>query len=265
MSVVLLRRACPAEDNTRSNRIGSLDVGVVETLDVLRQFLHPESRTEFLKDTVAVFVRVGVLLLLEGIEAHLLCIPGAQLKQGELVSPDRNPELHVLYLKIRHERHQDLARKHAELGANLSDEHPEHRLRSLVHNEPESEIEGLHHSSPSDSQEVTESLGTFAYQGEHIHIACRGIDNHRLAVVVLDGLHLLLVFIRLLEIEVFRRLHHQTAVVLDDFTASATQQPYYFLDIVLILLLRNSPDAAASAFPDVKVQAGTELVPQDGI
>ena len=83
--------------------------------------------------------------------------------------------------------------------------------------------------------------------------------------MILKGLHLLLVDGCLLEFHPLRSLGHQGPVVPDDFLPVSLQQADDFLDVFAVLLAGNSPDAASPAFPDVEIQTGPELAPQDGL
>ena len=77
--------------------------------------------------------------------------------------------------------------------------------------------------------------------------------------------HLLLIDLGLLEIHLGGSSGHEFLVVLDHLPASTLQKPDNLLYILIILLLRNSADAAAQALVDMIVQAWTELSMQDGI
>ena len=74
LTVILLGRHSVTENHTGSHRIGSLDVGVVEALDVGRKLLHSQGLAQVLKNHPAIFVRIGVLPLLDGVEKIFLGI-----------------------------------------------------------------------------------------------------------------------------------------------------------------------------------------------
>ena len=120
--VIFLGRHPAAEDNAGGYRIGTLDIGVVEALYVLRQDIHPDGLAEFLQHGRTVLVRVGVLFLADGIELILPGVPCAQVQQGELVTLDRDAETDSLHLHVRKERHNDLAGNLPELGLYFSNE-----------------------------------------------------------------------------------------------------------------------------------------------
>ena len=109
MPVVLLGRNRITEDNAGGNRIGSLDVRVVETLDMNRKFLHSQLLLERLHDHVPIGIRIRMFLLFKGIQAHLLCISRTKFKQGQLVAPHRDTELHSIDGGLREERHYHFA------------------------------------------------------------------------------------------------------------------------------------------------------------
>ena len=83
--------------------------------------------------------------------------------------------------------------------------------------------------------------------------------------MLFQRLGLFLEDLRLLEVQPLGRIGHQSLVVADDFPAPARQDADDFLDVVGILLLRDLAHAGGLATADVKVQAGPELLLQDGL
>ena len=188
------------------------------------QFLHSELLLERLHHHILICVRIRMFLLLQGVQAHLLCVAGAQLQQSELVAAHRHAELHAFDLHIGLERHDDLLGKFTELGLDFRHKSSQHGLLLLLDHQLEAEVQGLHDGSALYPEEVSECLRTIDYEREHIHIAHCGIHDHRLAVVLLQRLHLVLIDLSLLELHPLGGLGHQHLIVLDDLAPAAFQQ-----------------------------------------
>ena len=264
-AVIFLGRLPVAEHHAGSDRIGTLDVGVVEALHMPGEFLHPDGLLQVFHHLEVELVRIGMLALLQGIELLLLGIARPKLEQGELVPLDRDAEFNTVQLHIRQEGHEDLLGQGAELGFDFRDEGTEDGGRLLFDLKFEAQAQALHDGSAAQAHEMTEGLGRIRDQGEHIDIPDGRAADDGLAVMFLQRGHLLLAGCRLLEIQGFGRGFHPVPVMLDHFPAAALEQGNDFLDPAIVFFPGHRPDAAALAPPDVVFQAGTELVPQDGL
>ena len=230
-----------------------------------RQFLHAELLLERLHHHVLICIRIRMLLLFQSIQAHFLCIAGAQLQQSELVAAHWHAELHAINFHIRLERHDDLLGKLTELGLYLSHKGSQHSFLFLLDHQLEAKVKRLHYSPSLYPEEVSECFRTIDYEREHIHIANCSIHDHGLAVVLLQRLHLVLIDLRLFELHPLGSLGHQRLVVLDNLASAAFQQRHDLLYVLVIFLLRDTSHAASLAFLDVEIQARTDLSSQDDI
>ena len=117
----------------------------------------------------------------------------------------------------------------------------------------------------ADAEEVAEGLVGVQHEREHVGAGVgRGSDDG-LRVVLLQRPDLLLVDLGVLEIQPLGRLGHQGLVMADDLPAPARQDVDDLVDVVGILLLGNPADARGLAAADVEVQAGPELLLEDGL
>ena len=135
----------------------------------------------------------------------------------------------------------------------------------LLNRAAEAQVQGLDDSAAADAEEVAEGLVGVQHQGEDIGIGVGRGGDDGLRIVFFQRLGLLLEDLRLLEVQPLGRIGHQSLVVADDFPAPARQDADDFLDVVGILLLRDLAHAGSLATADVKVQAGPELLLQDGL
>ena len=145
-----------------------------------RKLLHSQGLAQVLKNHPAIFVRIGVLPLLDGVEKIFLGILDAQFEKGKFVAARRDAEVDAVYLHIRLERHDDFFRQGAELGFDLRDERTEYRGLFLLDVHPESKVQRLDDRSATDPQEVTESLLAIEHQREHIAGSVRGRGDYRM-------------------------------------------------------------------------------------
>ena len=133
-----------------------------------RKILHSQGLAQVLKNHPAIFVRIGVLPLLDGVEKIFLGILDAQFEKGKFVAARRDAEVDAVYLHIRLERHDDLFRQCTELGFDLGDERAEYRCLLLLDVHLEAQVQRLDDRSATNTQEISESLLAIEYQREHI-------------------------------------------------------------------------------------------------
>ena len=145
-----------------------------------RKLLHSQGLAQVLKNHPAIFVRIGVLPLLDGVEEIFLGILDAQFEKGKFVATSRDAELDAVNLHVRLERHDDLFRQCTELGFDLGDERAEYRCLLLLDVHLEAQVQRLDDRSATDPQEVPESLLTIEYQREHIAGCVRGRGDYRM-------------------------------------------------------------------------------------
>ena len=201
LAIILLGGLCVAENDAGRHGIRALDVGVVEALDVLGEPVHRQRLLQLLHHGQPPRIRVSVLLLLDGIEVELLGVLGAELQQGQFVAARGHRERHPVNRHIRQERHNHLRSQRPELILNFADKSSQEGRWLLLDLAAEAKVQALNDSPAADAQEVPVGLAAIQNDGKHIGSNVRGRCHHALGIMLLHGLHLLLVQLRLLEIE----------------------------------------------------------------
>ena len=80
--------------------------------------------------------------------------------------------------------------------------------------------------------------------------------------MLLEGIHLLLVNLGLLELEIVRSLCHKVPVMLYHFICPTFQEAHDFLYLGIVLLDRDFADTAAGTSVDMEVQTWPEFAAQ---
>ena len=112
MPVVPLRRGPVPEHHARRHRIGPLDIGVVETLDMHRRHIHAEVLAQILHYTLRMLLGIDELLMLEPLELYGRRILTPQLQKREPIAFLRHSKGHTRQSlrHIRQEWHDDFGR-----------------------------------------------------------------------------------------------------------------------------------------------------------
>ena len=83
--------------------------------------------------------------------------------------------------------------------------------------------------------------------------------------MLLQRAELVLVHLRLLKVQLFGSIGHQSFIMLEHLSATAAQDMDDFVDVPLVLVARDFSHARGLAFADMEFQAGAEFAPQDGV
>ena len=86
MAVVALGRTAVAEHHARSHRVGALDVGVVEALDVARQLAEAEVGLDALQQLFGALLGIVAFQMFEVVDTVLAGVALRHFKQLGLVA-----------------------------------------------------------------------------------------------------------------------------------------------------------------------------------
>ena len=206
-----------------------------------------------------------MLPLLDAVEMELLGVFGAQFQEGQFVSPLGNAKGNAVYFYVGQEGNNHFLREGPELVFDFADEGRQHGGLLLFNLAAEAQVQALDNSAPANAEEVTKGLGAVKDEGKDIGIGVGGLCDDALGVVLLQAAELLLVLLRLLEGQALGGIGHQRLVMADDLPAASAQDVYNLLDVGGILLFGDVANTGSFASAYMEIEAGTKLVPQDGL
>ena len=257
MAIFALRGATVAEDNARCYGVGTLQVRVVETLDMARLMFEVQLTTQSLHQSFGMAFGVADFEIFQLLSAVDSCPFLRKLQQFELVATLRNGESNALEkLHIGQKWHHNFAcQSPRNAFADLLNCLCQHLLRIVFDTERKLRSERSCYCAIDDSHEIAIGRVVIDDERKDVQREERRIDNHRLTRIVLQRRQTSLVACRRLETQLSRSLVHLTFEPRAGRAQIAAQCCTDTSHVLVILLAGLATDARTFTVAEVVLQA----------
>ena len=257
MAVVALRRLAVFKHHARCHRIRALNVGVVETFDVAREFAEAEILLHAREQTSDALLGIEFLGILYFVHLVLPCVLQRYVEQTALIAPLRDDEFTVFRRAVGQEWHHHRLCRIAEFTIGFGDGIRENLFGRLVEFFAKFEGGALHHRSVTHVHIVDKSEVVVRLVGINIDIGFGGTHHHRFCLVALDDLVFSFQFLRLLKTEFGGEALHLRHEVVRHRLGVAPEDMFHLRYVFPVDLRRYPTLAAAFAVVDVVLQTHT--------
>ena len=198
MPIIFFRRLRHLENHTRCDRIGSLDIGIIETLDMYRQLAEAEILLQARQYAGSALLGVELLRLFQTVYLILSHILLRYVEQLAFVATLGNQKMQLLKFGLGCKRYNSFARITAETRTQLRNSKSQNLGSRLIEFFLILDGDTLHDGTGLHVHIIDKGERFILFVGKYIHIVYRCTHNDRLCLItlyqIIPQLHLLSLF-----------------------------------------------------------------------
>ena len=199
MSVVAFARTRIAEHDTGCHRVGTLDIRIVETFDMVRQHAQAEIRLNLFERAHDTLFGIMLGQVLEVVYTCLAGIAARHIQEFGAITALGHGKSHRRHLHVRHLGHHNLVIHHSEGRGNLVQGIRQQLPHPFVHIATVTECNRTHHSTATDMHIIDIHIVILIIDTKNIYLGDYLRYNNAATAILGNEVVLSLELLRLLE------------------------------------------------------------------